>query len=438
MVNGELESVAVDVPGEEELRQLVGRVLASETLSRSERLSELLRFVCDLTLSGRAAEINEQRVGASVFGRPQDYDSSIDGIVRTQASRLRQRLNLYFENEGCRERLVIVIPRGSYVPVFEPRQKTAASAPEPSTGEPERVNSVGPDASLRRHWSRSTRLPWILVAVLSCACAALAIHRAHRSAATEGSDPFWSQLFAAGQTTLLVPGDSSLVNYQRLLHRNVDLAEYVSGDYRIVRPAEGNSLQNLAAELANPRYTSVVDLEIAQSLSLIAKDQHSNLALRHPREARPNDFKQGNLILVGSPEATPWVSLFEPNMSFVFNYRRTPDEVINSVVNRRPQANEPPRWTTDHTTPQHRVYAVVAYLPNLTGTGNVLILEGITMAGTECAWDFVADQGKFNSFLRTIRHRDGRIPHFEIVLGTDNINGSAGEASILATHVSAP
>jgi len=50
----------------------------------------------------------------------------------------------------------------------------------------------------------------------------------------------------------------------------------------------------------------------------------------------------------------------------------------------------------------------------------------------------VADRGKLNRFLRTIRHREGRIPHFEIVLGTNNINGSAGERSILATHVNAP
>jgi hypothetical protein len=155
------------VPGKEERQQLVGRVLASETLSRSERLSELFRFVCDLTLSGRAAEINEQRVGESVFGRPQDYDSSIDGIVRTQASRLRQRLSLYFENEGLHEPLVIVIPRGSYVPVFEPRQKTIASVPEPSTGEPESVNPAGPDPPPGRHLSRSARLPLILVALLA-------------------------------------------------------------------------------------------------------------------------------------------------------------------------------------------------------------------------------------------------------------------------------
>jgi hypothetical protein len=124
-------------------------------------------------------------------------------------------------------------------------------------------------------------------------------------------------------------------------------------------------------------------------------------------------------------------------MNFVFDYQRTPDDkVVISVLNRRPRAGEPPRWSSDGTNPQHRVYAVVAYVPNLTGTGNVLILEGITMAGTECAWDFVSDQGKFNSFLHTIRRPDGRIPHFEVVLGTNNISGSAGEASILATRVS--
>jgi hypothetical protein len=437
MIYGELESVAVETAGEQERRRLVERVLASETLSRSGRLSELFRFVCDLALDGRAAEINEQRVGEAVFGRPKDYDSSIDGIVRTQASRLRQRLSLYFENEGCDEPLIVAIPRGSYVPVFEPRQMTAASIPEEPGSAPEQVAPVQPPMSAPR--PRSTLLPWILVAVLACACATLAFHDSHPAAqsAASAKDPFWSRLFFAGQPTLLVPGDSSLVNYQGLVHRNIGLAEYVSGDYRTVRPGEGNSLRNLAARMANPRYTSVVDLEIAQGLALIAREQQGNLELRHPREARPNDFKQGNLILVGSPEATPWVSLFEPNMNFVFDYQRTPDDkVVISVLNRRPRAGEPPRWSSDGTNPQHRVYAVVAYVPNLTGTGNVLILEGITMAGTECAWDFVSDQGKFNSFLHTIRRPDGRIPHFEVVLGTNNISGSAGEASILATRVS--
>src|SRR5882762_9736382 len=84
-------------------QELVERVLASSVFVKSERLSSLLSFVCELALQGREKELNEQRIGEAVFGRSRDYDSSIDGIVRTQASRLRNRLDLYFNADGIHE-----------------------------------------------------------------------------------------------------------------------------------------------------------------------------------------------------------------------------------------------------------------------------------------------------------------------------------------------
>jgi hypothetical protein len=113
-------------------RALISRVIRSSVFSKSERLSSFLSCVCELTLSGRASEINEQKIGTILFGRSSDYDSSIDGIVRTQASRLRQRLDLYFNGEGANEPIRIILPRGSYVPLFE-RQSTAKTVSDPST-----------------------------------------------------------------------------------------------------------------------------------------------------------------------------------------------------------------------------------------------------------------------------------------------------------------
>src|SRR5271156_5883591 len=81
-------------------RELGRRIVHSPTFARSERLGTLLTYVCDLALKGREAEINEQKIGHAAFGRSQDYDSAADGIVRSQASRLRQRLELYFQHEG--------------------------------------------------------------------------------------------------------------------------------------------------------------------------------------------------------------------------------------------------------------------------------------------------------------------------------------------------
>jgi hypothetical protein len=84
---------------------------------------------------------------------------------------------------------------------------------------------------------------------------------------------------------------------------------------------------------------------------------------------------------------------------------------------------------------QHRVYGVVAFPPNLSGKGNVLILERTSMAGTECAWEFVADDSALLLFLLRIKRTDGTIPHFQLVLGSNNMNGSSGKSSILTWRV---
>jgi hypothetical protein len=412
-------------------RLLVERVLASEVLSRSERLCDLLRFVCDQTLAGHAEEINEQRVGEAVFGRPKDYDSSVDGIVRTQASRLRQRLRLYFDGEGCAELLIVSIPRGSYVPVFAPREQPregteAAQEPQDALSHPER-EFRGAAAG----W-----VPWTVSVVLLLACTFLALRARRVEAAREVvQHPIWDQMFQPDQSTLLLPGDSSLVNYQTLAHHDIGLDEYVAGDYRTVRPEQTEMSQKMVASIASRRYTSIVDLEIAQSLSLLAHERLSRVEIRYPREARPNDFKHGNLVLVGCHEANPWVWLFEPGMNFVFDELHTPGHLYMAVVNRAPRGAEPRRWMQGDAGGEDQVYAVVAFLPNLAGTGNVLILEGITMAGTECAWDFITDEKKLEPFLHSIRQPTGRIPHFEVVLGTRNINGSAGDTMVLASRV---
>jgi hypothetical protein len=126
------------------------------------------------------------------------------------------------------------------------------------------------------------------------------------------------------------------------------------------------------------------------------------------------------------------VELFEPKMNFVFA-----DAHIRqySVLNRAPTTTEPAKWTANYDDPQHRVYGVVGFLSNLDGTGSVLILEGTSMAGTQCAWDFVADDSSFLPFVNRIRRPDGSIPHFQLVLDSMNLTGSAVKRSILAWRV---
>src|SRR5205823_2435530 len=53
-----------------------------------------------------------------VFGRKESFDPRLDPIVRVEASRLRSKMKQYMETEGRHDPLVIMIPKGHYVPTI--------------------------------------------------------------------------------------------------------------------------------------------------------------------------------------------------------------------------------------------------------------------------------------------------------------------------------
>jgi hypothetical protein len=189
-------------------------------------------------------------------------------------------------------------------------------------------------------------------------------------------------------------------------------------------------MRALRAEISSRRYTSIVDLEAAVQLAQMAQAANSSVQIHYARDVRPNDLKNGNAILIGAFEANPWVELFERNMNFTLHNDYT-DRVF-SVINRSPRGDEPKHWDSIWNDPQRRVYGVVAFLPNLAANGNVLLIEGTSMAGTEAAWDFVSDDSELLPFLKGIRRSDGKVPHFELLLGTQNMGSSAVRTNILS------
>src|SRR5262249_7967028 len=141
--------------------EVVQRVTASPVFQRSPRLRELLLHICERAIQNRTDELREQQIGCAVFGRKPDYSPGDDNIVRVEARHLRRRLEEYFSTDGKKEPLVIVIPKGGYIPVFEPREvPTAETAPEPPPMAPARSAPI---------WQQ------IAIAVLGLACIGLLI-----------------------------------------------------------------------------------------------------------------------------------------------------------------------------------------------------------------------------------------------------------------------
>jgi TolB-like protein/Flp pilus assembly protein TadD len=119
-------------PGSEgrEIREELEKILASPGFARNERLSRFLRFVVERRLENTDHELKESVIAVEVFGRSPDYNPKRDPIVRTEAARLRARLNEYYLSGGQSDPMVIELPKGGYCAVIRQRQASPLVPPE--------------------------------------------------------------------------------------------------------------------------------------------------------------------------------------------------------------------------------------------------------------------------------------------------------------------
>ena len=145
-------------PTGEQVRQALGRVVASSGFSGAGRLPGFLTFLVERALEGSAERLKESVLGVEVFGRPADYDPRTDPIVRVEARRLRSRLEDYYSGEGKQDEVRIELPKGGYVPLFrfEPAEPAAAAEvpAEPAAAEAPKEAD--------RWWPRGWRLAAVI------------------------------------------------------------------------------------------------------------------------------------------------------------------------------------------------------------------------------------------------------------------------------------
>jgi len=100
---------------------LVRRVASSSTFEKSPRLRAFFLHVCRCALDNKPEAATEHQIGICVYERPPGYNPNEDNIVRSQARLLRMKLEHHFANGGKDEPVIITIPKGRYLPVFETR-----------------------------------------------------------------------------------------------------------------------------------------------------------------------------------------------------------------------------------------------------------------------------------------------------------------------------
>jgi hypothetical protein len=419
--------------------QLAQRIVASRSFAKSALLSRFLLYVCEREITGKTAEISEHQIGVHVFGRRPGYNAGEDNIVRNYARQLRHRLEQYFLEEGREEELLVSIPRGKYVPVYSPNHFQAwpmLVEPEHETDGASVSESLTPATPTGVSAPPARRRACIVLClgalmVLAGVGAWTVTHRVSAQSA-DPSGSLWAGLFDRSHTTLIVPSDDGIVMIQNLTGQLVPLSEYINRDYLSLKSPYNIDAQNMR-DLDAQRYTNVTDLNAVVRFSRLPEANAGQLIVRYSRDLQMDDLKNANVILLGSSFSNPWAELFEKTLNFEFNYQPRPNASL--ILNRHPQAGELSVYENDAAGPSHRTYALIGFVPNLNNTGWVLLVEGLTMAGTQAAVDTLFNQGVMRPLLGQFRNADSSLNPFEILIETRSFGSDSPQAGVVATRV---
>ena len=122
------------------VRSALESVISSNAFAGSKRCQDFLRLVVERALAGDLDSLRERMIGVEMFGRPADYDTSNDAVVRVRATEVRKRLSQYYREDTSAHDVRFDLPTGSYVPEFrwsttrrmEEEVVTSTSPPSPA------------------------------------------------------------------------------------------------------------------------------------------------------------------------------------------------------------------------------------------------------------------------------------------------------------------
>jgi hypothetical protein len=396
---------------------LIERIADSPHLKSSARLREFLFYISDCAIRDAPEEATEQQIGIRIFHRHPGYNSSEDSIVRTHARLLRQKLAVYFAEEGLHEKIVVDVPKGHYLPVFHPRGELphsepveVALPPTPLIGQTPEGNDTAP-----RHRKWNLALVFVFLPVLAAGLFLALRPRAGHAAPQTAIDKFWQPFFSNSDPPLVI-------------FSNALFAGDSKSGLRYAPQEPGENAQ--PGQNFVDTYTGIGELASVYMLTRLFDAHQADFILKRSLLMTWDEAQAKNLIFIGSAAENPSLRVLPSTRDFTMVAE--PDSA--GVVNHNPKPGEPAIYSR----PEHPLkvdYAILALLPGVEPSKHTLIFSGLTTFGTQAAVQYVCNPDTMADLLRHITGPKGEIHPFEAVLETTIGGGVPLETRLVTIRV---
>jgi hypothetical protein len=468
-------------PSAENCQQQVHRIVHSTTFRNALTLQQLFQFLADKAIAGTTEGLKEYTIGVEAFGRKQDFDPKTDPIVRVQIHRLRQKLKEYYDAEGNHDPIVIEIPKGHYLPSFEGTTAPVAGLNHGTTSQLDTTVSVATRflGQMVEHGGPATpkkkdRFRWLSFSHAAIAAASIVVFttgfwagnkqmRKGTGGETASSNPelafgkspdpvkvFWAGFLGNDPAPVIAYPDAVF-----LLDDSNDLFRFRQGasdsrgarvDPHLARQFASNPL--LVAQAGQlyyeNGYTGTGELQGVAMLTGLFGQMGAKATIKPSRDITPDDLKQHNVILLGSPFQNIAVAQLLSMGDFTFeNPDSRREQWRAQILNAHPRADENSTYRTERD-PTSQVlktdYSLISIQPGVVPGRYIAILGGLDTKGTEGATMFATSRPGVEELSRALAASGesgskGEIPVFQALVRVRLEKGyQVLEADLLAVH----
>jgi hypothetical protein len=240
----------------------------------------------------------------------------------------------------------------------------------------------------------------------------------------------WSPLLVPTSHMDIIVTDSSLDLFEKLNGRQLGLVEYLNPNLWMVdaKLVPDPVLNDFAQRTAHYGLTSMASVRTVYRIAQLTQGDQGRISILRPRDFNMTQMKSDNVVLLGSTRANPWQYLIDSQLHFQFGWDQKLNCNFFENFDPLPGAQAFGRCASNVS------YVRIAFVPNLTGTGNVLSIEGTDSEGTEGGGEFMTSESSVEKLLALAGggHGGTRIPNFEALLEGSRVGGETSHLSIIA------
>jgi len=455
-------------PHHDAIRQHLEEVLSSSDFRGSRRSQVFLRRVIDYALEGDFDSLKERLLGINVFGRSASYDTSEDAIVRVTANDVRRRLKQFYASAD-RPALRIDLPPGSYVPEFHIDESLQGSEEQLNQPQYESVETLLTEdgaeipqlavVSSQFESKQDHRSNWAVAvgisagALIACALLAGGWWLGHRSAshmgssvqAANGNYEFYRELLGS----IAAPGpmgvDIVLSDPHVLLYKGDRTPATQAADFytrkviqvpKMLEPALNEDANGDEAsypyhhlEVKTTSYTIAGEAEVAFRLRGLFDILGRTTRLTEARFLNWDEARDNHIVLLAPPSANAWTNKNLTGSDFVMQH--------DAILNLHPGPGEQSIYREAFGHDWLNDYGVIWMSENPSGS-RILLLSGLTSAGTEGLGQFFTDPDQMKPIYDELRARGkaGEIPaNWELLVKISARENVPLHVSVLALHI---